>query len=71
MTGLYLGGGMHYGHTAHYGMCRKGGKRGYDLHENDLIADPNIWKGKYSTTIFTDRAISHIKNQSQDKVRTT
>ncbi|XP_072020705.1 arylsulfatase B-like [Amphiura filiformis] len=62
--GLWLGGGDHYKHETHCGPCGCPGT-GYDLHENDCIADSS-WKGKYSTTIFTDRAIKIIQNQPTD-----
>ncbi|XP_072044306.1 arylsulfatase B-like isoform X2 [Amphiura filiformis] len=62
--GLWLGGGDHFDHTNTCGTCKCLGS-GYDLHENDFIADSS-WRGKYSTTIFTDRAIDVIQNQSSD-----
>ncbi|XP_072023683.1 arylsulfatase B-like [Amphiura filiformis] len=66
--GFLLGKSDYFYHSEGCG-CKNGSDLcsgiGYDLHENDMIADPQKWMGQYSTTIFTDRAISIIKEQKE------
>ncbi|XP_072048149.1 arylsulfatase B-like isoform X2 [Amphiura filiformis] len=64
--GFLVGNSDHYSHSVGCAGCKHGCTGiGYDLHENDMIADPKKWKGRYSTTIFTDRAIRIIKEQKE------
>ncbi|XP_072039971.1 arylsulfatase B-like [Amphiura filiformis] len=63
--GLLLGNSDHFSHSASCGGSKGCSGFGYDLHENDMIADPKKWKGQYSTTIFTNRAIKIIKEQKK------
>ena len=69
---MYLGSGMHFRHTAHFGQCGRqhSGSRAWDLHEDDFMADKKLYDHRYSTTIFTERAIDKIMDQPPDKVRT-
>ncbi|XP_072022851.1 arylsulfatase B-like [Amphiura filiformis] len=63
--GFLVGNSDHFSHSAGCSCENRCTGIGYDLHENDMIADPKKWKGRYSTTILTDRAISIIKEQNE------